>query len=289
MKRWKPRQYKEFEESLRINMEVYQHYYDRLFELAISMFKWSNLPETIDERFIEFNLFTNGTMLFFKDDVIGYLCLKATLEGELNVYGIPIKRTAYASNDYMYPCDDSNSVIIYNNMIHTNSMNSIETYARKLYQCDRIIDVNIRAQKTPLLITCPETMRLTMKNMYQQYDGNQPVIWGNKNLDPHALNVVNTNAPFVADKINLLKKDIWNDALNFLGIRTPLQKRERIVATEAEQQESDAIANRYSRLNARQQACEQINKMFGLDIWCEYRPDLLDTSNTLSDVGDINE
>ena len=30
-------------------------------------------------------------------------------------------------------------------------------------------------------------------------------------------------------------------------------------------------ASRYSRLESRRRACDEINKMFGLDIWCDFR------------------
>ena len=49
------------------------------------------------------------------------------------------------------------------------------------------------------------------------------------------------------------------------------------------------IASRYSRLNARQVACDKINKMFGLNIWCEYRDDYRELDNKLEDETDKDD
>ena len=145
-----------FYESGKLNNNTYWQYYHRLMELSISMFEWKNLPDTIDQRFLELTLFTNGTAVFFKDDVMGYLGLKCMVGGKLTVYNIPVRRTAFATSGYRRELNDDNSVIIFNNMLHTNSITDVELYARRLEEIDRTIDVNVRAQKTPALIKCSE-------------------------------------------------------------------------------------------------------------------------------------
>lgn len=265
---------KDFWESARYNKQGYMQYFDRLTELSISMFEWKNLPDTIDERFLELTLFGDGMVVFFKDEVLGYLALRTMIGGRLDVYQIPTERTAYASNGYNKMLDNENSVIIFNNMIHKPSSMIVETYARRLYELDRSIDVNAKAQKTPVFIQCDEAQRLTMKNMYMKYEGNEPFIFGDKSLNPNALKVLKTDAPYVADKLYQLKTQIWNEALTYLGISNlNIQKKERLVADEVVRNQGGTIASRYSRLESRRKACEQINKMFGLDIDCDYRED----------------
>lgn len=249
-------------------------YYDRLTELSVSMFEWENLPDTIDERFLELVLFSDGMSVFFYDDVLGYLAMRTMIGGRLNIYQIPTQRTAYASNGYNANLDETNSVIIFNNLLHTNSLLDVEQFSKRLYNLDRAIDVNANAQKTPILISCDETQRLTLKNLYMQYDGNMPVIFGDKQLKPDSLKVISTGAPYVADKLYELKTQIWNEALTYLGIpNISYQKKERMITDEVMRNQGGTIASRYSRLKARQQACEQINKMFGLNISCKYRLD----------------
>lgn len=262
-----------FEESLAMNNYTYMQYAYRLMELSISMFEWKNLPEGIDERFLEMVLFTDGHAVFFKDDELGdYLALQCLINGKLNVYRIPINRRAFAVNGYQKQLTDKDSVIIFNNMLHTNSWLDVKMFAKRLYNLDRIIDVNANAQKTPILIKGNEQQRLTLTNLYKEYDGNAPVIFADKSLDMNALQVLSTQAPYVADKIYQLKTQIWNEALTYLGIsNVSFQKRERMVSDEVTRSQGGTVASRYSRLNARRQACEQINKMFGLNIECDFR------------------
>ena len=265
---------REFWESADLNNASYIQYYDRLTELSISMFEWRNLPDTVDPRFLELTLFANGMAVFFKDEVEDYLALQCAISGPLNVYRIPIRRRAYAVNGYNRELDDKNSIIIYNNMLHKNSMLDVRMFARELYNLDRAISVNANAQKTPILIRCDENQRLTLENLYMDYDGNKPVIYGDKGLNPNALSVLKTDAPYVADKLYTLKTQKWNEALTYLGIsNVNITKRERLITDEVTRNQGGTIASRYSRLQSRRMACEQINKMFGLNVQCDYRED----------------
>lgn len=267
----------QFCESAYMNNRTYLQYYNRLTELAISMFEWQNLPKTIDQRFLEMCLFCDGMCVFFQDEVLGYLSLQCMIGGKLNVYRIPIERKAYATNGYQKELDETNSVIIFNNYLHTNSMLDVEMFSKRLYNLDRAIDVNANAQKTPVLIQCDESQRLTMKNLYKQYEGNEPFIFGSKGLDANGLKVLQTGAPYVADKLYELKTQIWNEALTYLGISNiNIVKKERMITDEVTRNQGGTVASRYSRLESRRNACKQINEMFGLNIWVEYREDFQD-------------
>ena len=265
---------RDFWESAAMNTGTYRQYYNRLVELAISMFEWKNLPDTVDPRFLELCLFTDGQVVFFNDPDLGYLTLQNACNGGFNVYRIPVKRRAYAVNGYQKDLSDKDSVIIFNNYLHTNSQLDATMFARRLSDLDRSIDVNAKAQKTPILIKCDETQRLTMQNLYMQYDGNMPFIFADKSLNTNQLQAIKTDAPYVADKLYQLKTQIWNEALTYLGISNiNVQKKERLITDEVTRNQGGTIASRYSRLNARRDACKQINAMFGLDVWCDYRED----------------
>ncbi len=279
-----------FDESANMNNRMYGEYLTRLTELSVAMFEWKNLPDTIDPRFLELTLFSDGQAVFFKDEVMGYLALQCTVNGRLNVYRIPINRRAYAVNGYQRQLDDKDSVIIWNNYLHTNSILTVRNYAKRLYNLDRIIDVNANAQKTPVLVQGTEQQRLTLLNVYQQFDGNAPVIFGDKNLDINSLKVLQTNAPYVADKLYQLKTQIWNEALTYLGISNlNVQKKERLVSDEVIRSMGGVIASRYSRLQARREACDAINRMFGLDISCDFRDDFREADDETMFLGDSGE
>lgn len=273
-----------FDESMVLNNLTYRQYLNRLTELAISMFEWKNLPDTIDARYLELHLFETGCMVYFKDDVIGDLCLDCIAQGRLDVYGNPLLRRAYSGyNNYQKLLKYNNSVIIWNNYLHGNSILDVEMFARRLYNIDRIIEINANAQKTPVLVVGNEKQRLTLLNLYKEYDGNAPFIFGDKNLDINALKALSTDAPYVCDKLYQLKTQIWNEALTYLGISNiNIQKKERLITDEVTRNQGGTIASRYSRLESRRQAVEKINDMFGTNIEVNYREDF-------QQVGDYNQ
>lgn len=282
-----------FGESTKLNNLTYTYYVNRLTELSISMFKWDGLPDTVDERYLELHLFLNGSMVYFKDDVIGDLCLDCMPHGRLDVYGNPILRRAYSGyNNYNKLLKYTDSVIIWNNLMRTNSVLDVRMFARVLYNIDRIIDVNVNAQKTPALIQGTEKQRLTLLNVYKEYDGNSPVIFGDTNIDLNSLKVLQTGAPYVSDKLYELKTQIWNEALTCLGIsNVSFQKKERLISDEVMRSQGGTVASRYSRLTTRQKAAKEINKMFGTNISVDYREDFQvpDVDGNVKEGGEEDE
>lgn len=273
----------EFDESLQMNNYTWRQHFNRLQQLSMVMFEWKGLPDTVNVRFLERTLFNKGDCIFFKDedlDINGseggsFLTLPSSNYGMFNVYNIPTQRRAYANNGYNKDLTDKDSVIIYNNYLRTNNRLDVEMFAKRLYNIDRAIDINANAQKTPILLLCDEQERLSYINMYKEYDGNAPAIKGAKGLDLEGFKVLKTDAPYVADKLYELKTNIWNEALTYLGItNVSFQKKERMVTDEVQRMLGGTYASRYSRLLARQEACELINKMFGLNVSVRYREEV---------------
>ena len=280
----------QFGVSMMENDYQYIFYLRRLTELASTMFEWKNLPDTIDERFLELQLFYKGQVVFFEDEALGYLCLPVMGSGRWSIYNVPTQRRAYATNGYQKPLTEADSVIIYNNYLRTNTEFDARLYAQKLWDIDRTIQVNARAQKTPVLLKCDENQRLTLLNVYKEYDGNSPVIYGDKKLNTGDFTVLQTGAPYVADKLQELKTAIWNEYLTHIGItNVNYQKKERMIRDEVTRGSGGTIASRYSRLEMRRQACEQINKMFGLELEVDYRADYRETDDEFMLTGDTED
>ena len=261
------RRFKAEDESAVLNRLSYDYYFNRLKEVALSVFTWEGLPDTVDERFLEWVLFHDGFCLFFLDEVVGYQTLQSEIGGELDNYRIPIRRRAYAPNGYQAWRDNKNSVIVFNNLIHTNMVGYVKYFARKLYMCDRSFDVNLKAQRTPIMLQGPESSRLTLENLWLKYDGNQPVILISDKFDLSQIKVLNTNVPYTADKIYNSKLQIWNEAMEFLGVpnANPV-KKERLLSDEISFSQGATVTSGLTRLKARQQAAAEINRMFGLNI-----------------------
>jgi hypothetical protein len=266
-----------FYDSLFDTVRYNTFYRDRLTDIALSCVKWNNLPEEIDKRFLEWCLFYDGMAIFFKDDVLEkYVCIQVMPSGNFNMYRVPTDRTAYAVNGYQNTeLNESNSVIIYNNLIRKPSASDIEIYAKKLTNIDLTINVNVNAQKTPVAIVCDETQKLTFENLYQQYAGNMPFVFGDKSLNLDNIKVLNTKADYKAEDLNKLKMDTWNEALTYLGVsNVQYQKKERINSEEINRSMGGAFASRRSRLKARQNAVDEINRLFNLDISVEFEDEV---------------
>lgn len=282
----------EFNESALRNNETYMHYYNHLLELTISTFEWKNLPDTIDQRYIELNLCKLGRMCFFKDSEIGYLCLPVNPNDRKGFNDEPIMRHVYANNGYHNTLNIMDSVMVYNNYLRINSMLDIRKYAYQLYELDRTIDVNARAQKTPVVVLCNEKERLSFLNLYKEVDGNSPIIFGSDDLDLSQIKAINTTAPFVADKLYTLKTELWNEFLTKIGVsNVNIAKKERLISDEVMRQSGGTIASRYTRLDMRKKACDQINKMFNLNIEVDYKQDyrVTDSNEMIDENGNVTK
>lgn len=275
----------DFNSTLFMNQMTYTHHLKNLINLGITMFNWKNIPPTIDVRLLELNLLGQGMCVFFKDDALGYLCLPCAMGGKLDVYNIPTERRVYAPNGYQNVLNNEDSVVIFDNYLHTPSLIDLQLFAERIYEVERTIDVNIKAQKTPIVITCDENERLSLKNLMMKYEGNTPFIYGSKSFDTNSIKVLNTQAPYVADKLATTKADIWGEALTFLGIpNVSFQKRERLITDEVTNEQGGVLANRVVRLQPRKEACEKINEMFGLNIDVEYNAGVEEMVGNIADT-----
>lgn len=256
------------------NVGTYDMYFNRLKEYALAMFEWDGLPDEINKRFLELKMFENGNILFHKDPNFGYMVTPFTHGGMVNYYDEPTKFQAFAVN-YQRDLTPDEGVPIWNNYSRTSIIPTIRAYAYRLYQVEKTMDVNINAQKTPIIMLVDEAQRLTLKNLYMQYEGNEPFIFGNKSgFDKDAVQVLETGAPFVSDKLMAYKHNLWNEAMTFLGVGNAKQdKKERLVEAEVSANDEQIKTSRYTMLQARQEACEKINKMFGLNVSVNFRLD----------------
>ena len=276
-------------ETNALNTQTYIDYFMRLKNLALNMFEWKNLPDTVDPRFLELALFDNGYALYFNDETIGDLCLECMVAGRLNVYRIPINRRAYSVNGYQAERTEKDSIIIYNNYLHIPTAMTIQLYARRLYELERSMDVNVKAQKTPIAITCAEEEQTSVKTVYHKMQNNDElIILPRKSTAPFEIGVLDTRAEFSALEMNELKKQIWNEAMTFLGVENgSTEKAERLIQSEVMSNLGGVQAQRYVMLNARREAAEKINAMFGTNIEVDFRQQLA-TFNIESDSTTAN-
>lgn len=266
---------REFIDTAYVNDQTYYDYLYRLKKIATSIFEWVNLPSSMNSRYIEETLYYLGTAALLWDDNYGFINTKCSSAGEINIYGLPTKVNCYS---YGYQDmrmlytglnktkDNKECIMVMNTWDRTPTCSTLELFALRLYEAERTCDVNIKAQKTPVMLVVNDTQRLTMKNLYSQYDGNEPFIFGDKDsLSADMLKAIKTDAPYIADKLMEYKKEIWNEALTFLGINNlSLEKKERLITDEASSNNEVINMNLQSYLVPRKEACKLFNEKFGL-------------------------
>lgn len=261
---------------------TYNYYFMRLASIAVSCFEWENLPEGIDSRFLETTLLYNSNAIFFNDEILGHLVLPVALGGQFDVYGIPTTRRAYAVNGYQAERNNNNSVVMYDNLLHMSMLPIIEMFCKRLTNLEITKDINLRAQKTPIMIQCTDSQRLTLENLFMKIDCSTPVIYADKALDLDSVKVLNLEAPYLVGNLQTEKLNVLQEAYNFLGVGgLEIEKRERLLTREIAASQEASFAQRENRLKAREQAAKQINKMFGLNVSVKY-------SNT-GEISDIQE
>lgn len=249
-------------------------YFFKLKELATGMFKWNGLPDTIPERCLEESLFERGFVIFFKDPVMGYLALKGTAIGK-DVYGDPSFFQPISPTAAFPIMKAKDVVMIRNNYDRYPTAQTAFRYASSLYDLDSTRDVNLRAQKTPYVIAGEESEKRTLQTIFEKISRNVPVIYTTKVLTNLAskLQVLKTDAPFIAGSVQDMKITILNEYLNMVGLAISDEKRERRTDDEIFQfnRKANAFANTF--LKPRQEACDEINRKFGLNISVELAVD----------------
>lgn len=251
-----------------LNNRTFTDYFYRLMLISRSVFEWINLPKGINEKWIERYLFTEGKCVFFKDDKLGFMVTAVNPNGPINHYDEPTFVMPYATAYTGEPLENGvDCVVIGNNDCLLPTSPTIQLYALKLSNIARTIDVNIEAQKTPIIIKCSEKQRLTLKRLMAQRNDNEPLIWGDKNLDLDGVEVLKTDAPIVFKDLELQKHMVWNEVMTYLGINNANQdKKERLVDDEVQANNEQVEASFNMMLKARQDACKRINEIFGTNI-----------------------
>lgn len=281
----------QFWQSYAINQETELMYRDWILSLALNRFKWVNLPETCDERYLEWCLLFNGVASIahprkkLKDY---FFSTQATQIGEFNVYDNPTKWRSFGNNNWGYECNWSNGVLVYDNRMRRSLLPSIELFSKRLANIERTIDMNVFQQRRPYILTAPQERVNDLSNMAKQLSGFEPMILGYDSLVSDygvKAEVLPLEVPFIAEQLQTVEQNIWRDIYRLLGIESIHEKGDRLITSEvnALSQPSELMA--LDPLNARREAADKLNARFGLNIKVVWNEDFIsDNYNYVNNV-----
>ena len=260
-----------------VTLLTFQDHLIRLSLLAQTVFKWKGLPNGIDEKHLERYLFNEGRCMFYEDPTVGWIITSCVDSGALNFYDEPTMLSPVATGaielDLKAKEPGNDCVLIYNNDYAYPTARTILMYAARLTEIQRTIDINIHAQKTPVIIKASDKTRLSAKQVYKQWSGFEPLIITDKNLqDGVEMEVLHVASPIVFDKLAIEKKKIWNECMTFLGINNAnMDKRERLVDDEVQANNEQIGLSAEVMLKSRQSAAAAMSKLCGCEITVELR------------------
>lgn len=258
---------KQFLTNLLDNSIHYTDYFNRLQTIAMSIFEWVNLPESCNSRFLEYTLFWKGLACFVNDPNLGLMNLEAIPNGKYNLYNLPTKINAFSIGySENYELDDI--ILVMNNILMNPTVSSIQLYAQKLANVEVMKQINLNALKTPIMIVGDKSQQLTLENLFKQYNGNYPFIFGDKKANlTEALKVLKTDAPYLVAQFEEEKRNIWSEILTFLGINNlKTNKKERLITNEVDSNNEEINFNLYSFYQYRKAAADELNKKFNLNV-----------------------
>lgn len=265
----------QFEDAMLLNSRTYVDYLERMKKIALSMFEWTGLPDSMNSRYLEMCLYYKGQAALLYDENYGYINTQAADSGYINIYGLPTKINcfSYSYNEIrdLYIPEATGQektdecILVMNTYERIPTCASVELFAMRLAEAQRSADININAMRTPVLIRTDKNQELSLRNLYAQYEGNAPVIFADRTqLNPDDIKVFKTDAPFIAKDIMEYKVQIWNEFLTTLGVSNLDEKRERLITSEIDSNNELVNLNLQSFLAPRKKACQEFNDKYGL-------------------------
>ena len=246
----------------------YKLIYDRYKMLALNMFRWEGLPDTIKSRHIENSLYHNGLCIIINDENLGFISVPCNYGANLNINNEPTEVITTGYNyiktiKYMSDKEKDKCQLILNNDLAIGNKEYIEYFAQKMYEVDTVIRANINQQKYPWFIPCDPKLKNSIKLMFEKVDNLEPLILADKSIITEGIQVLTTNTPYVADKLNEYKFELEREILTFLGLNNNFEKKERLLTNEVDSNNQFIEANIDIQYKNRLIAQDYLNSKFG--------------------------
>ena len=298
-----------------VERDYYNIYNDYLTNLILNLITYENAPDTLDERFLEFNLRYYGFARVGGIDSDNVFVIGQNKNGEygLNALGSLIDVNTI---DNPFAVDDKTKQLHYLTRVNYQEYdqgyitisNKYNYYLAGITTTITDFDLIDRVSKTLAKIKASETRNidlmkqqyfgltknnnLTANQIYQQLQEGKSFINVDSDLGDIS-NIVQVTDFNIHDYLQSLK-DAWNneidELLTMIGVSTVgVEKKERLVASEAvaNAQLTEASANVY--LQARNQQLELLNAVLGTEIKATFNQQAYEKLVKLQDINDNND
>lgn len=268
-----------------LNNFTFIDFFDRLKRVATSIFKWKNLPETMNERWLELCLFYKGMAGILRHDNYGIINTEASWSGNIDIYGLPTLVYCYSTSFFseqrvrydgkvsieelskIYGIQNDNlkeAILVMNNIDMQPTFIAMELFAYRLYKVQRTIDINLDLIKKPFIIGCNEQDKLSMQKFMMDVENNQNMIFATADFDPsNSIKIFDLNVNNHIEELENEKRAILSEALTTLGVNSILvDKAERLISDEGKKDNEFINYNLQYYWKQRKEACEQFNKLF---------------------------
>lgn len=247
------------------NIQIYNYYYERLINMALSQFEWENLPGTCDRLYFEKMLLFKGTAAMYKPEGLDDWVSTGYLQtGNFDLYGYPQNIVGVTFNAQSLPTEEW--MVLYDNMTKKSILPQIDLYAKLLWEAHMSFRSNLQQQITPYIVTTTRNESLSIKNIFNRIMGFQPVVEVKNSFDPNSIKTLDLKVPFNGEQHLSVLRAIWAEALTMLGISPRTDKRERMVVDEARFNQEENIIALNSRMLNRKEFCRKMNEKFKLDL-----------------------
>lgn len=274
-----------------------ENYGGRLYKtyslIAKNRFRWKNLPKEVSSYHLEEFLYSAGQVAFFRDDSKGgFLTLPCSQNGQLNVYGEPLAYQV-TGNGYSETISVDKMVRIKANDDCYPTRLSVGYYTDWIDDIEKTMKRNLQQLRQPYIVGIDKDNELSMKNVVKQIEEGKEAIHvqsdkgykGEIGVHVAQLGVQNQLEPLQKNK-----NDIMFELLTFLGINNAnTDKKERMINSEVNSNNINILMNLDFEYKCRKEACEEINKMFGLNIDVELVVEILEEHFIDEDMNDIKK
>ena len=247
----------------------YQRLYDYYKMLALNMFTWENLPETMNSRYIENALYEHGLCLVNDDKDMGLISVGCSFGANMNING---ESTEVITCGYNYIknikyINNNDCTLIRNNDLAKPTRDYIANYAERMLEVEMCIRANINQQKFPWFINASEKTKKSLEIIFDKVENFEPFILANREImGENPLEVLTMPTPYVADKLNQYKYELEREILTFFGLNNSFEKKERLLVDEVNSNNDYINRNVDIMFANRKSACEELNKKFGLNV-----------------------